>query len=53
MDISQLYRRALGPEGRAYKWQVALATGEWPRVLVAPTGSGKTAAVTLGWRPTG
>ena len=49
MDISQLYQRALGPEGRAYKWQVALATGEWPRVLIAPTGSGKTAAVTLGW----
>ncbi len=23
--------------------------GEWPRLLIAPTGSGKTAAVTLGW----
>ena len=24
-------------------------TSEWPQVLIAPTGSGKTAAVTLGW----
>ena len=26
-----------------------LTTDAWPRVLIAPTGSGKTAAVTLGW----
>ena len=30
-------------------WQLALTTDNWPRVLIAPTGSGKTAAVTLGW----
>ena len=31
------------------EWQIALTSDAWPRVLVAPTGSGKTAAVTLGW----
>ncbi len=59
MDLSQIYRRALGCDRPAYAWQVEFANNEWPRVLVAPTGSGKTAAVTLGWavhrltRPTG
>ena len=47
MDISQIYRHAFGSEPDP--WQAALAANEWPRVLVAPTGSGKTAAVTLGW----
>ena len=49
MDASTLYRRALGADLHPDRWQVALATDAWPRVLVAPTGSGKTAAVTLGW----
>ncbi len=49
MDDATLYRIALGPDTRPDPWQLALAAGPWPRVLVAPTGSGKTAAVTLGW----
>ena len=49
MDAATIYRVALG-EGRPPDgWQLALTTDAWPRVLVAPTGSGKTAAVTLGW----
>lgn len=49
MDIWQIYRHALGPDHYAYGWQVTLASNDWPQVLVAPTGSGKTAGVTLGW----
>lgn len=49
VDVPAVYERALGSGVRPYEWQTALATGEWPSVLVAPTGSGKTAAVTLGW----
>ena len=44
-----IYRVALGEDRKPDDWQLALMTGKWPRVLVAPTGSGKTAAVTLGW----
>jgi CRISPR-associated endonuclease/helicase Cas3 len=46
---STLYQLALGAEKHPDAWQVGLATDAWPRVLIAPTGSGKTAAVTLGW----
>ena len=49
MDATTLYRIALGKDRQPDSWQRALASGAWPRVLVAPTGSGKTAAVTLGW----
>ena len=49
MDPTTLYRIAFGDDKRPDRWQMALATDAWPRVLVAPTGSGKTAAVTLGW----
>lgn len=48
-DAADLYRRVLGEGGRPDAWQLALTTDVWPRVLIAPTGSGKTAAVTLGW----
>ncbi len=34
---------------RPFAWQRAVAQGEWPEVLIAPTGSGKTAGVTLAW----
>lgn len=49
MDIEEIYRLALGEEAKPDRWQCELAHGDWPRVLVAPTGSGKTAAVTLSW----
>lgn len=49
MEVSTIYRLALGEEAEPDHWQRALAAGKWPRVLIAPTGSGKTAAVTLGW----
>lgn len=49
MNPSTLYHLALGAEQHPDAWQVALATHAWPRVVIAPTGSGKTAAVTLGW----
>ena len=32
-----------------YEYQRALAENEWPDILVAPTGLGKTSAVILGW----
>ena len=49
MNATSLYRLALGADRRPDPWQLALAVDGWPRVLIAPTGSGKTAAVTLGW----
>ena len=49
MDGATIYRVVFGEGVQPDKWQLALATDAWPRVLVAPTGSGKTAAVTLGW----
>ena len=49
MDGATIYRIALGEDRHPDAWQLALASDAWPRVLIAPTGSGKTAAVTLGW----
>ena len=49
MDATSIYRIALGGDAKPDEWQLALATDSWPQVLIAPTGSGKTAAVTLGW----
>ena len=49
MDGATIYRLALGAGRHPDAWQHALTTDAWPRVLIAPTGSGKTAAVTLGW----
>ena len=49
MNGTTIYRVALGKDRKPDAWQLALATDPWPQVLVAPTGSGKTAAVTLGW----
>ncbi len=49
MDGAIIYRVVFGEDVQPDGWQLALATDAWPRVLVAPTGSGKTAAVTLGW----
>ena len=46
---TDIYRIALGDGTLPDDWQRALAEEAWPRVLIAPTGAGKTAAVTLGW----
>ena len=48
-DGAAIYRVAIGGEAQPDEWQQALMDEEWPQVLIAPTGSGKTAAVTLGW----
>ena len=49
MNTATLYRQTLGADRQPDAWQLALTTDAWPQVLSAPTGSGKTAAVTLGW----
>ena len=49
MDGYRIYRAALGEDSRPDNWQLRFVTEQWPEVLIAPTGSGKTAAVTLGW----
>lgn len=43
------FSTALGPDREPYEWQRNLAAQSWPTVLIAPTGSGKTAGVTLAW----
>ncbi len=48
--FTAFFAAALGDRvARPYEYQTALAGREWPDVLVAPTGTGKTAAVVLGW----
>ena len=49
LDGKAIYRIALGKDQKPDTWQHSLMEDEWPQVLIAPTGSGKTAAVTLGW----
>ena len=49
MTSKQLYEIALGDGRPPYGWQLQFADGDWPTVLIAPTGAGKTAGVTLGW----
>ena len=49
VDGATIYRVVFGEDVQPDAWQLALTIDAWPRVLVAPTGSGKTAAVTLGW----
>ncbi|WP_419936820.1 CRISPR-associated endonuclease Cas3'' [Candidatus Palauibacter sp.] len=45
-----MFEAALGSSAQPYRWQRALAEdGDLPEVLIAPTGSGKTAGVTLAW----
>lgn len=34
---------------RPYAYQCALAESNWPEVLIAPTGLGKTAAIVMAW----
>lgn len=47
MTFDLFFASALGEA--PYEYQRRLALGEWPAVLVAPTGLGKTAAVVMGW----
>ena len=49
MDGATIYRIVFGTDVKPDEWQLALTVERWPKVLIAPTGSGKTAAVTLGW----
>lgn len=44
-----LFAAAFGESSWPFAWQRAIAEGDWPEVLIAPTGSGKTAGVTLAW----
>ena len=49
MDSVSIYKAVFGERKTAYAWQARFATDAWPEVLIAPTGSGKTAGVTLAW----
>lgn len=50
MGFAALFRTAVGGEVRPFLWQRHLAVDPlFPDVLIAPTGSGKTAGVTLAW----
>ena len=48
-DIADIYRIAFGGDTSPDRWQQRFGSDEWPEILIAPTGSGKTAGVTLGW----
>ena len=49
VGIGRLFQIAMGGQTRPFRWQREFAAGTWPAVLNAPTGSGKTAGVTLAW----
>ena len=49
MDSASIYRAVFGEGAHPDAWQHRFTANEWPEILIAPTGSGKTAAVTLGW----
>jgi CRISPR-associated endonuclease/helicase Cas3 len=49
ITLKAIYQRAYGREVAPYPYQHALAHHSDIDVLIAPTGLGKTAAVTLGW----
>ena len=49
MGGATIYEIAFGSDVQPDPWQQTLMDDSWPKVLIAPTGSGKTAAVTLGW----
>lgn len=48
MTFDEFFRRATGHKCYGYQREMA-ETDEWPDVLTAPTGLGKTAAVVLAW----
>lgn len=45
----KFFAAAFGKNVLPFTYQQALAEQNWPDVLIAPTGLGKTAAVVLGW----
>lgn len=49
VPLDAVYRRAYGRELAPYPFQRAIAENLGVDILIAPTGLGKTAAVTLGW----
>lgn len=50
MEFAVWFRRATGGRRAPYSYQTRLALADaWPQLLRAPTGAGKTAAVTLAW----
>ena len=49
MEADQIYRAAFGREVCPDSWQREFTEVDWPEILIAPTGAGKTAGVTLGW----
>ena len=49
MDVTTIYRFALGGDRQPDAWRFPLASDARPRVLIAPTGSDKPAAGILGW----
>ena len=48
-DFVSLFGTAFSGRASPFSWQLAIAEGRWPEILIAPTGSGKTAGVTLAW----
>lgn len=48
-DFQSFFSTALGKTRDPYRYQQELANKNWPDVLIAPTGLGKTAAVVLSW----
>ena len=49
IDFPSFFRAAFSGVKEPFSWQIKLANDPWPDVLIAPTGSGKTAGVTLSW----
>src|SRR5580693_2092122 len=49
VSLDAIYRRAYGRDIEPYSFQRTLAEDSSVEVLIAPTGLGKTAGVTLGW----
>ena len=49
LSFRSFFSLALGNNFHPYSYQQALAERNWPDILVAPTGLGKTAAVMLAW----
>jgi CRISPR-associated endonuclease/helicase Cas3 len=49
MTLEEIYRRVHGPDALPYTFQSIMAETADVDILIAPTGLGKTEAVTLGW----